>query len=172
MANNRLGSALRLLASRGFSSTGNRAGCRSFEGVLACSLKPVRVRLEISDWDFLSYPRIKILERPEHLPALLPHVDTGGNLCYFSPGSVILDRYDPATALSQCIDQASAVLNQIATDPEYRKQDIENEFLAHRGFDQKNYYLAGFDGFYRLDRSVFKLLHFGEWICSKGHDCG
>ena len=137
MANNRLGSALRLLASRGFSSTGNRAGCRSFEGVLACSLKPVRVRLEISDWDFLSYPRIKILERPEHLPALLPHVDTGGILCYFSPGSVILDRYDPATALSQCIDQASAVLNQIATDPEYRKQDIENEFLAHWGFDQK-----------------------------------
>jgi len=96
----------------------------------------VPVNLLIEDWNFLEYPRISLTERPNFLPALVPHVDVLGNLCYFAPGAVTLDRYDPATALAQCLDQATAMLDRIAADPSYRIDDIQSEFPAHWEYGQ------------------------------------
>lgn len=131
MNDERLGEALRLLSSRGFIPTGTRAGRRSFEGDLQCSKGPVHVRLVVHDWDFVDYPTITILDPPSFLPALMPHVYGNGGLCYFRRGAVVLDRYDPALALAQCLDQAQEVINQIATNPDYRSGDIQDEFLTH-----------------------------------------
>ncbi len=66
----------------------------------------------------------------------MPHIDVGNNICYFSPGVVVLDIYDPATAIAQCLDQATFVLDQICLDPDYRANDIQDEFLAHWEFGQ------------------------------------
>lgn len=134
--NERLGAAFRQLSVRGFFATRRRAGQRRFEGVLPCLKGGVRVQLTVSDWDFLSYPEILLLERPSFLPELMPHVDVSGGLCYFAPGSVVLDRYDPATAVAQCLDQATALLDRIASDPNYRSSDIQDEFQAHWEFGQ------------------------------------
>lgn len=136
MNSERLSSVLRLLSSKGFVSTGTRSQRRTFEGTLQISKGVVRVRLIVSDLDFLSYPTIILLERPSFLPALMPHVGVTGELCYFGHGTVVLDRYDPATAIAQCIQQAEAVLDQIATNPDYRSGDIQDEFLAHWEFGQ------------------------------------
>ncbi|MEI8573890.1 MULTISPECIES: ThiF family adenylyltransferase [Methylomonas] len=136
MANDQLGAAFRLLTSKGFVSTGHRHGRRTFRGILNCSSLPISISLEISDWDFLVYPVIKILEYPSHLPALLPHLSSEGNLCYFAPGSIVLDRYNPATAIDQCLVQATDVLNKILEDSDYRIHDIQNEFLSHWLLDQ------------------------------------
>ncbi|MDO9010346.1 MAG: ThiF family adenylyltransferase [Gallionella sp.] len=136
MSDERLGNVFRLLSSKGFVATGTRAGRRSFKGPLQCSKGTVHVQIVISDWDFLTYPAITLLNRPSFLPALMPHVDVNGGLCYFKPGAVVLDRYDPAIAIAQCLQQAEAVLNRIATDPDYRSGDIQDEFLAHWEFGQ------------------------------------
>lgn len=136
MNGERLGDVFRQLRSRGFVATGTQSARRSFEGDLRCSKGVVRVRLVVSDWDFLSYPEIKLLEHPQFLPMLMPHVDINGGLCYFRRGVVVLDRYDPALAIAQCLDQAEAVLDQIATNPDYRSGDIQDEFLAHWIFGQ------------------------------------
>lgn len=131
MNGERLGDVFRLLTARGFVATGTRSGSRSFEGHLQCSKGTVRVRLVVSDWDFLDYPAITILEPPSFLPMLMPHVYGNGGLCYYRRGAVVLDRYDPALAIAQCLDQAKEVLDQIATNPDYRSGDIQDEFLAH-----------------------------------------
>lgn len=136
MPDEQKGETLRLLAERGFALTDTRGGSCALEGELKCSKGPVRVEIRISDWDFLSYPVIKLLDRPAFLPALMPHVGVNGDLCYFTHGAAVLDRYDPATSIDQCLSQASRVLNQIATDPEYRHGDIQDEFLAHWEFGQ------------------------------------
>jgi len=60
-------------------------------GSLPCAKGPVPVKLTIEDWNFLEYPRISLAERPAFLPALMPHVDVLGHLCYFAPGAVTLD---------------------------------------------------------------------------------
>lgn len=131
-----LGESLRLLRSRGFHPVAARAPSRAFAGSLPCTKGPVPVNLAIEDWNFLEYPRISLTERPNFLPALVPHVDVLGNLCYFAPGAVTLDRYDPATALAQCLDQATAMLDRIAADPSYRIDDIQSEFPAHWEYGQ------------------------------------
>lgn len=127
----RLAEALRLLRARGFTPTGNRRGVRSFEGAIPCKGGPIKVRVQIWDWDFLTYPAITVLERPEALPPLAPHLDENGWLCYFASGAAVLDRYDPAESIAQCLDQAQLVLERIRLDPNYRHDDIQDEFMVH-----------------------------------------
>lgn len=132
-----LGDSLRYLRSCGFEPSAARLPARSFSGVLNCSKGPVAVKLTISDWDFLEYPQIALVDPPAFLPSLLPHVDIHGDLCYFAQGSVTLDRYDPVTSLAQCLGQATSVLDKIATDPNFRNADIQDEFSAHWELGQK-----------------------------------
>lgn len=127
----KLAEALRYLRSRGFIPTGRRAGSRLFEGKFPCKGESIKVRLTISDWDFINYPEITILEKPDKFPSLAPHITSDGWLCYFAKGSVILDRYDPAESIAQCLDQAQKVLEEIRFNPDYRSQDIQNEFLIN-----------------------------------------
>lgn len=133
-----LGESLRLLRSRGFHPVAAQMPSRAFVGSLSCAKGPVPIKLTIEDWDFLEYPRISLVERPAFLPALMPHVDVLGHLCYFAPGAVTLDRYDPATSLAQCLNQATAMLDRIATDPDYRIDDIQSEFPAHWEYGQQS----------------------------------
>lgn len=127
----RLAEALRLLRSRGFKPSGHRRGVRSFEGVLLCKGGDIQVRISISDWDFLEYPTIRVMDHLEILPSLSPHIDRNGHLCYFAKGAAVLDRYEPAESISQCLDQARDVLERIRHDPDYRYDDIQDEFLLH-----------------------------------------
>ncbi|CAM2785404.1 ThiF family adenylyltransferase [Pseudomonas fluorescens] len=131
-----LGETLRALRARGFTPVAAKLPVRAFKGGLACKKGDVSVKLTIKDWDFLSYPAICIFDRPDFLPELMPHIDVLGNLCYFAPGSVTLDRYDPATAVLQCLNQATAILDRIATEPQYRDSDIQDEFPAHWEYGQ------------------------------------
>ena len=126
-----LAEALRLLRSRGFKPSGHRGGVRSFDGALPCKGGPIKVRFTIADWDFLTYPSIKVLGHLDVLPALSPHVYASGGLCYFASGAVVLDRYDPAESIAQCLDQAQSVLERIRHDPDFRHDDIQDEFLQH-----------------------------------------
>lgn len=126
------------MSARGFKASGIQGGIRSFDGHLECKGGPIKVRLAIADWDFLTYPSIKVLEHIEALPALSPHVYSGGNLCYFASGSVVLDRYDAAESIAQCLDQAQLLLERVRGDPEYRRDDVQGEFLQHWAFGESH----------------------------------
>lgn len=125
----RVGEVLRELAARGFTPR-TSLGVRSFEGDIDCRGEVVRVRLYLADWDFIDYPPIEVLSGVDPT-ALLPHIDTRRRLCYFQRGSVVLDRYRPAAAVALCIEQVQRVLVRIKFDPHYRRNDVQDEFLAH-----------------------------------------
>lgn len=114
----------------GFRPVAAPKGRRHFDGDLHCKLGEVPVQIQISDWDFSSYPVINVRERPEFLQGLLPHLFGSNGLCYFATGSVILDRYYPDVALAQCLQQARDVLDRLAIDPDYRQTEFEAEFGA------------------------------------------
>lgn len=127
----RLAEALQSLRSRGFKPSGHQHGVRTFDGALPCKGGDIQVRISISDWDFLEYPTIRVLDHLDVLPSLSPHVDPKGHLCYFAQGAAVLDRYDLAESIEQCLDQAQYVLDRIRHDPDYRYDDIQDEFLLH-----------------------------------------
>lgn len=131
MPPSRLALALRKLDELGFKPIKRPGPARCFVGELQCAKGPVKVRLEISDWEFTTYPTLVILERPPFLPALTPHVSGDGYQCYFVQGRVVLDRYRPDNAIWQCVEQARKELDRLSTNTKYREREFEQEFGAH-----------------------------------------
>jgi hypothetical protein len=137
MSASRLALGLRKLGELGFKSIKRPGSARCFVGELQCAKGPVKVRLEISDWDFTTYPTLVILERPAFLPALTPHVSSDGVQCYFMQGRVVLDRYRPDHAIWQCIEQAQRELDRLSGSPTYREREFEQEFGANWEIGQR-----------------------------------
>ena len=129
-----LGLSLQYLSSRGFKRTAARKpNIRAFKGSLQVSAGPVPVRLEIEDWDFVSYPHIEILEYPAFLPRSMPHIDSSGGLCYLARGSIVLDRFAPASAIALCLEEAEKVLESVVSNRASNQRDMRDEFLAYWG---------------------------------------
>ena len=126
-----LGPALRQLRARGFSRVHISPKVHSFEGSLPCAKGKVPVRLDVRDWDFLTYPTIQLLDLPAFLPKVLPHVSADGVLCLFAESSVVLDRYRPELAVAQCLDKATWLLDQIVDNPDFYEAEFHGEFLVH-----------------------------------------
>lgn len=133
MPNERLGGALRELAARGFIDAGMFKGWRLYKGSLASSAGGIPVLFGVEDWNFFDYPVIQVIDGLQKFPRLRPHLNHDGGLCYFAPRTVVLDRYDPATAVAQCLEQAQSVLEKVLKDDAYRSGDFQNEFLVHWG---------------------------------------
>lgn len=125
-----LGAVLRALTAQGFIALKSRKQVRRFQGCLNCKLGEVPVVLEISDWDFLSYPKLIISNPPDFLPPHLAHLHQG-SLCYFADGSAPLDRYNPAGAILRCLVQATSVIDDLISDPMKNIADIQEEFVSY-----------------------------------------
>lgn len=123
-----LSEGLGFLHQRGFRPLPSKGSLRIFEGELPCVRGPVRISIKIVDWDFTEYPVIHILQLPEGAPRLIPHVSSSGWFCYLASGSIILDRYDPASAIGQCLDAATKELDRLLNNPQYREGELQTEF--------------------------------------------
>ena len=121
---------MRHLVAHGFSYVKRRHGVLRFHGSLSCKQGPIKIELGISDWDFVSYPSIRLLERPASLEGVQAHLTANNGLCYYTHGAVVLDRFDPVVAVAQCLAQATEVLDKLALDPTYRRDELTREYLA------------------------------------------
>lgn len=120
----------RELTKWGFRFVSFRREVLKLRGFLRCAFGYVPIDLSIGDWEFVSYPVVRILERPKQLEGVQPHVFSRGGLCYFNPGSVVLDRFDPVSAVLNCLEQATLVLDRLALDADYRRDEFTLEYLT------------------------------------------
>lgn len=105
------------------------AGALAFKGRLPVKAESVEVQLEITDWDFVVYPDIYVLDRPAALAGFRSHLGTGNKLCYLQRGGAVLDRYQPVPVIHRCLEQATKVLQSIAGD---KPSDVAvDDFLVH-----------------------------------------
>lgn len=81
------------------------------------------------DPTFLDLPRIRLLEIPSELPAVVPHLGPNGGLCYLAEGTVVLDIFDPVGQSLACLDRATVVLGQILNGDMI--EDLAEEFFAY-----------------------------------------
>lgn len=146
--------ALQLLNDRGFTLNYYKGGERRFEGTLQCNGGDVLIELSIEDWNFLKYPNIKVIQAPADLEGLRAHLTIDGHLCYFAKNSVVLNRYDPASAIDQCLTQARFVLSSSARDHEVNAREVLAEFPNYWGDTQSPY------GFIRQKDTTSPLLIF------------
>jgi molybdopterin/thiamine biosynthesis adenylyltransferase len=113
-----------------------RGNARAFEGSIAAGNIAVKIRFEISDWDFDGYPQARLLDDFPDGHRIYAHVDAAGGLCYFTPESVILDRYRPWDAIHQCLHAIESVLTRALTRSGNADADIQNEFVAYWAIGQ------------------------------------
>jgi len=119
------------LRAKGFKQArAQHAGAKAFRGELTCRGHAVGVRLEISDWDFVSYPRIFLESVPDVLKGFRPHVLSGGDLCYYTKGAIVLNRFKPAEAVARCLQRAQETLEELAGGDEFRF-GVQDEFGAY-----------------------------------------
>ncbi len=81
------------------------------------------------DPTFFDLPRIRLLEIPDALPNVVPHIGGDGGLCYLTKGAVVLDIYDPVGQFLACLQLATAVLGQILKGE--MVEDLVEEFFAY-----------------------------------------
>jgi molybdopterin/thiamine biosynthesis adenylyltransferase len=125
-----LGEVLREMTARGFRPLQVEGPGRAWTGNLQCRTRTVRIEIQVTDWEFLKYPSIKVLSGIDS-SKLLPHLSPRGGLCYFRAGDVVLDRYRPAVAVAQCLVQAQSVLEKLLFDPDFRRDDLQGEFETY-----------------------------------------
>jgi molybdopterin/thiamine biosynthesis adenylyltransferase len=81
------------------------------------------------DPKFFELPRIRLLDIPPELPAVVPHLGVGGGLCYIAKGTVVLDIFDPIGQSLACLDRAASVVGQILNGE--MVEDLAEEFFAY-----------------------------------------
>lgn len=127
----RVGDVLRLMHDLNFRALPIKGGYRRFVGDLTCNAGEVSIELSVSDWDFVDYPKIRILGQPDFLPKRMAHHVTDGSFCYMAKGEVILDRYNPAGSILRCLNQATGLLNDLIANPARNLSDFQAEFQAY-----------------------------------------
>lgn len=122
------GIVARALRARGFKQIrAQNAHAKAFRGELSCRGYTVIIRLEIVDWDFVSYPRIFLESMPDVLKGFRPHVLSSGDLCYYTKGAILLNRFKPAEAVARCLLRAEQTLEELAGGVEF-KFGVQDEF--------------------------------------------
>lgn len=116
------------LISRGFrDSLPWEHGVYKYIGDLETDEGPIEVELILRDFD--KPPKIRILNVPDKLMPIAPHIGPDGDLCYLAWGSVALDIFNPASQVLACVEEASEVLNKILKGEMIN--DLADEFFAN-----------------------------------------
>lgn len=102
----------------------------TFEGQLTVS--GVTFKLQISDVDttFLKLPTVKLLEKPKELEGTLPHIFSGGQLCYLERLGIFLDPLEPGRTTLVIIEAIKRLLGSFL-DPQATVKDFGNEIWAY-----------------------------------------
>lgn len=83
--------------------------------------------------DFSAPPSVRLLQVPDELKPIAPHVDSEGGICYLSKSSVAINIFDPVGQMLACLNRAERVLAQLL-----RRElvaDLAEEFFAYWGED-------------------------------------
>lgn len=120
----------RALQQQGFTQVSNvPARIIRYAGVLHCAGLDVPVHLDITDKEFTTLPRIKLIERPAGLPAVCSHLGDDNVLCYASAKTAHIDIHRAPGQILDCISKAENVLSRLlAGDP---LEDTRDEFSAY-----------------------------------------
>jgi molybdopterin/thiamine biosynthesis adenylyltransferase len=118
----------RALIARGFDEAGPwEKGLYKYNGQLHTSKGPFDVLVTLKN--IHEPPRIKLVEVPDSLKPLAPHIGPLGDICYIASGSITMDIFNPASQILACIDRATEVLSQIINGELVK--DLTDEFFAY-----------------------------------------
>jgi molybdopterin/thiamine biosynthesis adenylyltransferase len=119
------------LKQRGFEFVGRGDnGLFRLHGTLKAGGLPLRCELTL-DPGMFELPGVRLLQLPDGLPAVTPHLLSDGRLCYVAKGTVVLDIFDPVGQSLACLKRAEDVLTKVLAGE--LVEDLEEDFYAYWG---------------------------------------
>jgi len=117
------------LRQRGFDFVGRADdGWLKFRGALKTSTKSHNCEIRL-DPQFFELPLVRLLELPQSLPRVTPHLGSGGHLCYIAKGTVVLDIFDSVGQTLACLQRAEEILDKVLKGE--LVDNLEEEFYAY-----------------------------------------
>ncbi|WBU62278.1 ThiF family adenylyltransferase [Paracoccus albus] len=101
-----------VLAGHGFTLVPG-SGRDRYQGQVKIGTVSVSLEIEITDYDFLDLPKIRVLKRDALPKRLTAHIVSDGTLCYAEKATFLLDRYQPDRSVASCLEQARTTLNTL-----------------------------------------------------------
>lgn len=89
------------------------SGRDRYQGQVKVGTVSVSLEIEITDYDFLDLPKIRVLKRDALPKRLTAHIVSDGSLCYADKATFLLDRYQPDRSIASCLEQARTTLNTL-----------------------------------------------------------
>lgn len=89
------------------------------------------VSIELFLMGLHSPPLIILVEIPDKLKPIAPHIGANGNLCYTAFGALAMDIFEPASQILACIERAEEVLSDVLDGK--RIPDLTDEFFVYWG---------------------------------------
>ncbi|TXS90635.1 ThiF family adenylyltransferase [Parahaliea aestuarii] len=142
------------LAEAGFKRCASTKG-NIYENTITKSNIDFAIRVHIEDPYFVKKPLILLVDRPDGLPTLLPHIFFEKALCYLDDRGVEFDRYNPRYNVLVMLTALDALLEQLVSDEESLQAELRRELPAYwqRGCSDPVFMAANGDCFiYELFR--------------------
>jgi len=118
------------LVAEGFSATGGGKE-DSFVGTLTSGRVAVDIELTVEDYNFLSMPRVRILNKDALPKSISAHLSEDDSLCYADRETFLLDRYQPDRSVLAVLERARETLGVLLHGNPTR--EIMAEFFAYWG---------------------------------------
>ncbi|RYF36043.1 MAG: thiamine biosynthesis protein ThiF, partial [Cytophagaceae bacterium] len=83
-------------------------------------------------------PSVVLINVPDALKPIAPHIDSSGGICYLSRQSIALNIFDPVGQMLGCLNRAEKVLGQLLRSE--LVDDLAEEFFAYWGSDRFHCY--------------------------------
>jgi molybdopterin/thiamine biosynthesis adenylyltransferase len=148
-----------VLRANGFSADRSETQFHRFVGNLRAAGREVGVSISFRDTEFTELPSVHLLDPDHDAPDVAAHLFVRGGLCFGRNEDIVLDRYNVAATVQQCLEMARHGLERVLTHTRLG-DEIAREFPQHwRGFSfyydlqRKSFFQATW---YAVDRDVTK----------------
>lgn len=85
----------------------------AYQGNIKVGKIDVRLEVRIADYNFITLPKIYILNATDILDKLCAHIVTDGSLCYADKATFVLDRYQPDRSILSVLEQTKVTLRTL-----------------------------------------------------------
>lgn len=79
-------------------------------------------------------PSVVLINVPDALKPIAPHIDSSGGICYLSRQSIAINIFDPVGQMLGCLNRAEKVLGQLLRSE--LVNDLAEEFFAYWGSER------------------------------------
>lgn len=123
-----LAEIIEALAQEGFAWKRN-SDPPAFEGSITIAEQTLRLSIVFPRLDFAVLPRVRLLDRVTELPGHRTHVEDDDAICYSSPGTLVLDMYEPGRHALTVLRLTRRTLGDILSGK--AEEDLAIEFPQH-----------------------------------------